>query len=33
MVFKEWDKEDNAIIRIEVNLIKLKEKLNRLGVE
>lgn len=33
VVFKEWDKEDNAIIRIEVNLIKLKEKLNRLGVE
>ena len=33
VVFKEWDKEDNAIIRIEVNLEKLKEKLNRLGVE
>lgn len=33
VVFKEWDKEDNAIIRIEVNLIKLKEKLNKLGVE
>ena len=33
VVFKEWDKEDNAIIRIEVNLIKLKEKFNKLGVE
>ena len=33
VVFKEWDKEDNDIIRIEVKLIKLKEKFNKLGVE
>ena len=33
VVLKEWDKEDNATIRIEINLIKLKEKLNKLGVE
>ena len=33
VVFKEWDKDDNATIKIEINLIKLKEKLNKLGVE
>ncbi len=33
VISKEWDKNDNSIVIIKVDLIKLKEKLNKIGVE
>lgn len=33
VVSREWDKEGNVLIKAQVDLIKLKQKLNKLGVE
>lgn len=33
ITFKVWDKEDNAQVKIRVDMIILKEKLNKLGVK
>lgn len=33
ITYKAWDKEDNATVKIQLDLIKLKEKLDELGVK
>lgn len=33
VIHREWDSEDNATVKIQLDLVKLKEKLDRLGVK
>lgn len=33
VTFKEWDAEDNSKVKIQLDLIKLKDKLTKLGVK
>lgn len=33
VTYKKWDEEDNATIKIQLDLLKLKEKLDKLGVK